>query len=160
MHNLLGDLQPDPERIKLVSCAWPLIHSRAWSALDTMHSGTSTCKYLQAPIPRPNQSTQRERAHAMGSHISPAPQTGTLLTCKYRWDKTTEAQGIWAALQSKRDQWQCARMLTQATAHISAVTRDSSTTSCRDLSSQYALQPYHYTFLSAAHQPSIVVLPA
>lgn len=78
----------------------------------------------------------------MGSHMSPAPQTGTVLTCKYRWNKTTEAQGIWAALQSRRDQWQCARMLTQATAQISAVTRDSSTTSCRDLSSQNALQPY------------------
>ena len=74
--------------------------------------------------------------------MSPAPQTGTVLTCKYRWNKTTEAQGIWAALQSRRDQWQWARMLTQATAQISAVTRESSTTSCRDLSSQNALQPY------------------
>lgn len=30
MHGLLGELQPDPQRTKLMSSAWCLIHSRAW----------------------------------------------------------------------------------------------------------------------------------
>ena len=58
MHDLLGELQPDPQQAKLMSSAC-LIHSRAWCALPTVHSRTSTWTDLQAPIPRPNQNTQQ-----------------------------------------------------------------------------------------------------